>query len=173
MSDDLIPVGKIVRAHGTSGELVIAPDIHDAELFDSVEVCYLEQRHLLEPVRLDSARSVLKGDRLSFFVKFENVRTRNEAELLKGIRVFLPQADVPDTDDEQGVSLFIGYSVLSEAGELEGEVLDVLETPAHPLLQIIDSSGSCLVPFVEAFIIDADHELKTITVRNLDDFREL
>jgi 16S rRNA processing protein RimM len=173
MTDELIPIGKIVRAHGTSGELVIAPDFADTSLFNYSKICYLEQRHLLEPIRLDSVKPVLKGDRLSFFVKFENIRTRNDAERLKGIRVFLPESEVPDEAEDEGPYLFIGYSVLNDSGENEGEVLDIMENPAHPLLQIKDSSGTYLVPFVEAFIMDADHEHQTITIRNLEAFRGL
>jgi 16S rRNA processing protein RimM len=173
MSDELIPVGKIVRAHGTSGELVIAPDIRDTHLFDLSRLCYLEQKHILEPFRLEAARPVLKGDRLSFFVKFENVRTRNDAERMRGIRVYLPKAELPDADDDESLYLFIGYTVLNEKGQSEGEVLDVLENPAHPLLQIKYSDGSCLVPLVDAFIADADHVRKTVTIRSLEAFKEL
>lgn len=68
-----------------------------------------------------------------------------------------PEAD----EDEFLVEDLIGLRVVTVEGQELGEVDEVLETPAHEILQI----GATLIPFVDEFIQEVNFDEEIIRVR--------
>ncbi len=68
-----------------------------------------------------------------------------------------PEAD----EDEFLVEDLIGLRVVTVEGQELGEVDEVLETPAHEILQI----GTTLIPFVDEFIQEVNFDEEVIRVR--------
>ncbi|MCH8496288.1 MAG: ribosome maturation factor RimM [Balneolales bacterium] len=171
-NNTFVSVGHIVRVHGTSGEVVIAPEFDETEIYTEAQLFYLRKRHQYMPVRPESVKPVRKGDRQSFFVKFEHITNRTEADALKNVEVFLPEDQIPQTDSDLAEELQ-GFNVVSEDGTVFGVVIDVLDNPAHPLLQVKDNDGAFFVPFVEAFILEIDPENEQITTIDLSELKAL
>jgi len=172
MESQFVSVGRIVRAHGTAGEVVLAPAFDDVEAYTGLDLLYLRSRHQYVPVRAVAIKPVRKGDRLSFFVKFDHIANRTEAESLRDTEVFVPEDALPDVEIPLADALY-GFSVISDQGELYGNVLDVLDNPAHPLLQIKNAAGVFLVPYVEAFILEVDAGAQRIITTDLSAFTSL
>lgn len=172
MRSDLIHVGVIVRAHGTSGEVVLNPAFDEASVYAAQEIFYLLRGRDAVPARTEKVRLVQKGDQLSFFLKFEHITNRTEAESLQGAEVLLPKDQIPDelTDSDDDL---IGYQVQDAKGAYIGEVLQIIENPAHPLLQVKDDNGVFLIPLVDAYILGIDDEEGIIVADNVSELRAI
>lgn len=172
MSKELTSIGFISRAHGTSGDVVLDPLFESEDIYTSDHVFYLRKNGQETPARIEKSRLVRKGDKLSFFVKFEHITDRTAAEQLKGSSVLLSSEFIPEEIEESDEDL-IGYQVEDENGDVIGEVIDVLENPAHPLLQVKEPSGAFFIPLVEAYILGIDDEERIVVVSDISELKSL
>ncbi len=165
-------IGRILRAHGTTGELVVDPELDLTEVLGPDRLAYLtDPRGGPVPVRVGALRPVSKGDRLSFFLTLTTVTTRTDAEKLKGRYLFLPEDELPEYEDEEAA--LDGYRLIGTDGTEYGTVLDVMENPAHPLLEVAGPNGRFFVPWVDAYVLEIDDDEATITVADLTALMEL
>lgn len=171
MSSELTSIGFISRAHGLAGEVVLEPFFDDAELYDINHLFYFGKEGSTVPARIEAFKLVRKGNQHSFFVKFEHITNRTEAERAKGSSVYVSSDLIPQ-DSESDEDLF-GYRVIDESGNDVGEVLDVVENPAHPLLQIKDQDGVFFIPYVEAYINWVSDEDRVIEVSDTSELKTL
>ncbi|MEL7833086.1 ribosome maturation factor RimM [Fodinibius sp. Rm-B-1B1-1] len=165
-------IGYISRSHGVQGEVLIIPDIYAPSLFDVLDLVRIETtRGDLIPARVESVRVQEKNNRLSFFVKFEHVADRTQAEELKNFSVFADR-DVVESlldSDERPLDL-TSFQVFSD-GKLVGAVDVMLENPAHPILQVTTDEQQLLIPVVEEYIVGIDEEAQQIQCKNLKQLR--
>ena len=170
-NDRFIEIGRFGKAHGLEGEARFLPNNQfKPALFDLVSIFYMKnQRSDMVPVRLMKARTLLKQKQVSFFVQFDVIANRSDAEKAKEKALYVSRSDLEsvsneDNPDEPDIT---GYSVICDGKEW-GKVLDVLDNPAHPILQIHYHSGSLLVPFVDEYVSDIDHKKGAVYCNNLD-----
>ena len=164
-------IATILRAHGTAGEVAVGPEI-DADLYDEGRIMYAPDPVTgWMPLRILSSRRVIKGGRHLFFVIFATITTRNQAEALRGKKLHVPTDQMPDLAEEDPD--LTGYRVEDADGTRIGTVLDLLDSPAHPLLEVKDDRGRFLIPFVEAYILGIDDDEGVVTVADVDALRSL
>lgn len=165
-------IGRLGKAHGLQGEIRFLPNNDFApDLFDRVSIYYMKNhRSDMVPVRLMNFRAESKQKQLLFFVKFDMITTRSDAEGAVDKALFADRSDlesivsnIPDSSEPD----LAGYEVICD-GKRRGEVLDVLENPAHPILEIRVESGMLLVPYVDEYVTGADHEKGVIYCKNLN-----
>src|SRR5699024_7593908 len=83
-------IGHIARSHGVQGDVLIIPDRYAPTLFDSLDLVRIKNaKGDLVPARIESVRVQEKNNRLSFFVKFEHVTDRTQADRLKQLAVYI------------------------------------------------------------------------------------
>lgn len=171
MSSDLTSIGFISRAHGLAGEVVLEPFFDDAELYDTKHLFYLGKEKSAVPARVNVFKLVRKGNQHSFFVKFEHITNRTEAEKAKGLSLYLSSEliTIEDSSDED----LIGYQVVNEDGSEVGEIVDVVDNPAHLLLQVRADNGAFYIPFVDAYITEVDGENRVIEVSDISELKTL
>jgi 16S rRNA processing protein RimM len=134
----LLEVGRIVKAHGIRGEVIVDLVTNHPERVDPGTV-------------LESARGPLKVLRSSlhqgrYIVAFEGVFDRNGAEDLRGE---ILRAEPLEADDELWVHELIGSAVVDTTGRPLGTVESVEANPASDLL-VLDGGG--LIPL--HFLVD-------------------
>lgn len=130
-------VGRIAKAHGLRGDVVVAPITNvehrfatGAELFDRDG-----NRYEVVAARPHQGRPL---------VRFAGIVDRNSAEALRGLELLAdPIGDAPD--GEVWVHDLIGADVTTAEGVELGEVIAVVANPAHDLLEL--ASGR-LIPIV-------------------------
>jgi 16S rRNA processing protein RimM len=145
MSGDLIMVGRVGGAFGVRGELRITS-------FTADPLALVDYRDLL---REDgSVALTLTGGRVSkgdgVVVRAREVETREQAEALRGLRLYIPRDILPDTEDEDEfyVADLVGLSVQTAEGEALGQVKSVHDFGAGDLLEIQPPQGpSWWLPF--------------------------
>ena len=162
-------IGYISRSHGVQGEVLIIPDIYAPTLFDVLDLVRIEtNRGDLVPARVESVRVQEKNNRLSFFVKFEHITDRTQAEELKNFSVFADRVVVESLLDSDTLPLDLTSFSITTDGKSIGKVDAMLENPAHPILQVTtDGQEQLLIPVVDEYIVDIDEEEKKIQCKNL------
>lgn len=172
MSTDWTSIGYISRAHGLKGEVVLEPEFDDDELYSIDRIFYLGKTGRDPvPVRIGEVKLVQKGDQQSFFVKFEHITDRSGAEKIKGYSLYLPSCEVEVneyTDDD-----FVGYDVVHEDGTIEGEVVGVLDNPAHTLLEILGNDGSYFIPLVDQYVSVIDEKNRKLIITDVSELKSL
>ena len=151
-------VGRVVKAHGLSGELVV--DVRT----DDPQMRFSPGNHLrLKPSRgcVDSVARECEvessrphGARM--LVRLVGVADRDGADLLRGNLFVVDSADLPPiTDpDEFYDHQLEGLTVRTVDGAEVGSVAEVLHTAAGELLAVRTAAGAeVLVPFVSAIVL--------------------
>jgi 16S rRNA processing protein RimM len=162
---DLV-VGRVVKAHGITGEVVVEVRTDDPATRFAPGTT-LRARRRDEPERdyvVDSSRE--HGGRL--LVRLDGVADRDAAESLRGTLFVVDTEALPPIDDPDEFydHQLEGLRVLTTGGTLVGTVAEVLHTAAGELLAVRTEGdgGEVLVPFVSAIVISVSLEHQTIEI---------
>lgn len=157
-------LGAFAGAHGVRGEIKVksfAARPEDIARYGALESEDGARKFTLKIVR------ALKGDLL--LTRAGEVKTREDAETLKGVRLYIDRAALPEPDeDEFYLEDLIGLSAVDEAGAALGAVNAVYNFGAGDLIElkdIPDVNGLRLVAFTKENAPAIDLAGKTITIR--------
>jgi 16S rRNA processing protein RimM len=143
-----LEIGRVGRAHGVRGEVMVSLTTNRTERVDPGSVLYAGDRTLVvEAARPHQGR---------FIVRFQGVAGREAAEELRGA-VLTAEPLAGSDDGELWVHEVVGSRVVDRAGRELGRVVAVEANPAHDLL-VLDGGGLVPVVFVVA------HETGVVTV---------
>jgi 16S rRNA processing protein RimM len=152
-----LEVGRVAKAHGLRGEVVVVPITNRAGRFEPGEQLWCDDH----PVVIATARPHQRN----YLVRFDGVDDRNGAERLRGATL-TAEAPGPADDGEMWVHEVIGAAVRDRAGTTLGTVAAVEANPAHDLL-VLDTG--VLIPIV--FVVE--HDAGSIVVDLPDGLLEL
>jgi len=150
---DLICVGAIAGAFGVQGEVRIKSFTADPEAIADYAPLTSEDGSRSFDVQL--TRAIAQG----FAARLSGVRSKEEADALKGLRLFAPRDRLPALpDDEFYHADLIGLAVFDTGGKQLGTVKAVLNHGASDLLevQVPGASATVLVPFTLAVVPTVD-----------------
>ena len=89
--------------------------------------------------------------------RLSGVASREAAEALRGIRLYVPRSRMPDPGDEEYYHAdLIGLEAADTGGALLGKVAAVLNHGAGDILELRGSKGVVLVPFTRAIVPTVD-----------------
>jgi 16S rRNA processing protein RimM len=160
-----LTVGRVVKAHGVTGELVVEVRTDDpegrfapgnllrAKGTDGRERCY----------SVDTARP--HGGRL--LVRLAEVSDRETADALRGSLFLIDSAELPPIDEPDTYydHQLEGLRVRTTDGRAIGTVGEVLHTSAGELLAVRrDDGGELLVPFVAAIVTSVSLDARTVEI---------
>ncbi len=105
--------------------------------------------------------------------KLEGIESIEQAEDLKGLKIFVPEDEVEVDEDEYLWQDLMGCTVVDQHGNKLGEVSALHEYGAQDNLEIkttedMDESGEWLLPFIEDVIVEVDLDARKIQVELLD-----
>jgi 16S rRNA processing protein RimM len=154
-----LTVGRVVKAHGVTGELVVDVRTDDPELrFAPGEVLRARGRDRRErSFAVETARA--HGNRL--LVRLAGVADRDTADGLRGSVFVIDTADLPPIDEPDTYydHELEGLRVRTTAGDDVGVVAEVLHTSGSELLAVNrGDAGELLVPFVSAIVTSVSLE---------------
>ncbi|HKY77115.1 MAG TPA: ribosome maturation factor RimM [Acidimicrobiia bacterium] len=147
-----LEVGRIVKAHGIRGEVVVEAVSNRPERFAAGAVLYAGERALTVGRASPHGGPDPAGrmSRARWIVSFDGVVDRNEAERMRDLVLTGEPIDHDDGGDELWVHELIGSELVDLAGQVLGRVAAVEANPASDLLVL--ESGH-LVPMV--FVVEA------------------
>ncbi|MEO0328017.1 MAG: ribosome maturation factor RimM [Pseudomonadota bacterium] len=158
MTEKHILLAEIGAAHGIKGEVRVKPFGDPA---------MLDQYGKLETT--DGRKFKIKRMRLQknmLVVKFEGTNTREEAENIRGLELYVDRAKLPPTEeDEFYVSDLIGMEAQLENGEVIGTIKDVPNFGADDMLEIRPKTGPTFyLPFTQEAVPKIDFEAGQVLV---------
>jgi 16S rRNA processing protein RimM len=147
-TSDLLNVGRVTKAHGLRGEVVVQLWTDLTERLDPGSV-------------LTTPRGTLTVERARPFqdrwiVQFEGIVDRSQAERMRGTDLSAPAVDVPG---KLWVHELVGARVSDRAGTPLGTVTAVESNPASDLLVL---EGGGLIPL--RFVTESDVAAGTLVV---------
>ncbi len=154
-----LTVGRVVKAHGVTGELVVDIRTDDPELrFAPGSVLRAKGRDRREATyTVETVRQ--HGNRL--LLRLAGVADRDDADAMRGSLFVVDSADLPpiDEDDTYYDHQLEGLLVRTTAGLELGTVTEVLHTGAGELLAVKrEQAPELLVPFVSAIVTSVSLE---------------
>lgn len=158
MSDQKILLAQIGAAHGIKGEVRVKP-FGDADMLDQYGKLETADGQKFRIKRMRPQKNLL-------VVKFEGINSRNEAEALNGIELYIDRAKLPEPEeDEFYVSDLVGLTVVNASGQEIGVIKDVPNFGAGDMLEIRPTSGTdYYLPFSEEVVPEINFSSSTVTV---------
>jgi 16S rRNA processing protein RimM len=161
---DLV-VGRVVRAHGVTGEVVVEVRTDDPDTRFAPGTTLRakpsrggpERDYVVDSVREHSGR---------LLVRLDGVADRTGADSIRGTLFVVDSADLPPIEepDEFYDHQLEGLQVVTTAGTPVGSVAEVLHTAAGELLSVRSEAGEVLVPFVSAIVTSVSLADQTIEI---------
>lgn len=161
-----ITIGHTKKTHGIAGELKV----------------YIEERYLEDFLKNERVFLDIKGTKVPYFIRnvrggneyiiqFEDVDTREVAQLLQSREILLRQADmIPDGERELAVeeeetlryAYLAGYQIKDQRLGDVGLIEEVIEMPQQEMALLHHKGREVLVPLNEHFIRSVNDESKTV-----------
>ncbi|MFC2075026.1 ribosome maturation factor RimM [Bdellovibrionota bacterium] len=159
MATPFVPLGRIVRAHGLRGEVLVKPYSNPSPTLETLEVIYFPGPKPLEQ-KVISRRQTPHG----YLLQFADVNTRDAAERLRGQEVVCRQEDLPELDESEVYSYqLIGLSVCTSDREL-GTITEVVSTGGQDLMVVQGNGREYLIPAVPEILVDIDLADGVVTI---------
>ncbi len=158
MANDRVCVGAIAGAFGVRGDVRLKSFCAEPEAIAAYAPLFTEDGTRRFTVVLGNPVPNGMAARLS------GISTREEAEALKGVRLYADRAKLPALDDDEYYHAdLIGLTVLDTGGTVVGRVTAVLNHGAGDLLEIQRPGKAAeLLPFTRAIVPTVDLALGRI-----------
>jgi 16S rRNA processing protein RimM len=195
--EDAIEVGRILGAWGIKGGIKVLPFAADPQALISAKRWFLKPAESAKPSaaaapangqkpaatsRKTPAQIAALAAPMPLALHVQGVRDqgdaivctareiadRDAAEALKGVRVFVPRAAFPKTDDGEFYWIdLIGLSVVNREQAVLGDVVGLIDTGPHCVLRVQPADAAAeerLIPFVDAYVDSVDMPGRRILV---------
>lgn len=168
MTENKILLAQIGSPHGIKGEVRVKP-FGEPEMLDQYGKLETKDGQKFKIKRMRPQKNML-------VVKFEGVNTRNEAEALNRVELYIDRAKLPELEEEDEFYIedLIGMNVMNEAGEPIGNILAVPNFGAGDMLEIkpANSSSTYFLPFTKEVVPEIDFEKGSVKVAPPDEVSE-
>jgi 16S rRNA processing protein RimM len=168
---DLLLVGRVARAHGNKGEVIVNLETDFAEdRFRPGNVLLVEHKgqaveRRIAAVRFQQGRPI---------VALDGIVTMNDAEALAGAELKMPaSALAPLPGNTYYRHDLVGCEVIDTAGRAIGRVTGVEGPLEQSRLVVAGDRGELLIPMVDGICVKVDPAAKVIVVNPPDGLLEL
>lgn len=159
---ELILVGRVARAHGNKGQVIVNPetDFPD-ERFAVGQLLTVEQaggtvERRIASVRFQQGRPI---------IALVGIETMNDAEALAGAELKVPADALPPLPEQTYYRHdLVGCEVRTRDGQVVGKVTGVEGPLERSRLVIARQGGEVMVPMVESICISVDPVAKRIVI---------
>lgn len=166
---DLIECGRIGRVVGLRGEVLVAFN-SGASPVEKGGTLYIEDAASQELSPLEIAALRMQGR--SCIVHFEGISTRNQAESIKGRRVFVARGHLPDLPKGHYYGFeIVGLEVFTVGGKKIGTVRGIMSAGHHDVYEVVGEgphAKEILVPAVDNVVKEIDIKNKRIIIDPLE-----
>ncbi|MEM8608971.1 MAG: ribosome maturation factor RimM [Myxococcota bacterium] len=162
-----VELGVIARPHGVTGELRIHVYNPESSLLEQLqEVFVLSEDD--EPPSLVEVLGTRRAPK-SLLMRLRDVETREDADALRGFRLAVPRAALPDLEEgEYYHADLIGLAAYTGDTRV-GEVVEVLDYPSVDCLRLRTDAGFLEVPMLPPWFDRVDIEAGKVHLKTLED----
>ena len=169
--ENLLRVGVITSTHGVRGEVKVFPTTDDMNRFKKLKHVILDTGKEKKTLNIESVK-FFKNMVILKFKGFDNI---NDVEMWrqKDLLITRDQA-VKLNPDENFIVDLIGLTVITDEGEILGEMKDVLQTGANDVYIVKTAAGKeVLLPAIKDCILNVDLEKGEMLVHILPGLLDL
>jgi 16S rRNA processing protein RimM len=171
-SPEFIIVGRIRKAHGVRGEVVVESitDAPDAIFASGLRVFAGNVAGDVTPARQEMHISSVRTFNEGLLVRFDEIADRTAADLWRGRYLLVPAGEVPaPADDEVFLHDLLGMSVVLIGGQPVGTVEEFYELPQGLAIDVRRAAPrekeTVMLLYDDNTIVSVDKESRTIVVR--------
>ncbi len=166
----LYAVGRIVKAFGIKGEVVVQPMTESLERFKRLKRAYVGGG--LGDVTTYGIESIRIGQR-GVRIKFREAHDRTSVESLVGALLFVDQQHlITPKKGAHFIHDMLGLHVVDEHNRAVGVVKDVLRYPAQDVYVIEHDGREWMMPAVREFVRSIDVAARTMRVHLIEGMME-
>jgi 16S rRNA processing protein RimM len=161
-SPDLLLVGRVARAHGNKGQVIVNPETDfPEERFAAGHVLVVEQQgrtveRRIASVRFHQGRPVLG---------LEGVATMDDADALAGAELKVPAAELAPLPEQTYYRHdLVGCEVRTTGGAVVGNVAGVEGPLERSLLVVASPRGEVMIPMIDGIVARVDVAKRQIVV---------
>ena len=160
-TDKYVLIGKVAKAHGIKGELKLISFSGELETFSKHRILTLiSKSDVVSPVYNVLQSRIGKKEIL---VRLEGISDRNQAEELAGCGVLVLKQDLPElTADEFYLHELEGITVITENGNVIGQVDSFFDNGIQDILVVKNKSDEFLIPLIPGMIVKQTLDKLTI-----------
>jgi 16S rRNA processing protein RimM len=158
---EYVLIGKLQRAHGVTGEIVLGVMTDFPERITAGKLIYLGGDHT--PHKISGVRPF--HDHL--LITLNEIHNREEVAEFTNLDVFARVQDLPNLEDGRYYHhQLIGLNAMREDSTSLGSVQDIIVTGANDVYVVVDAAGNeTLLPAINSVVLKIDLETKSIVVR--------
>lgn len=154
--EDFVHYGKFLKPHGTRGEIGLQGD--SFTLGDDCDFVACDIDGILVPFFFEYCRTKNND---AMILKIERMNSAEEVRYLTNRDVYIPREWVEDSENLTW-SYFKGFSAVDEKLGTIGEIADIDESTINTLFVVEKDGDEILIPVQEEFIVDINHQERTI-----------
>lgn len=161
----MIAVGKILKPHGTRGDLKAECFMDSPDCFKKIKRVYIDNSSL----PFDVKKIIPLKDCL--LLTLVGINDMDSAEKYRGMILYCNEEDMPEPDQGRYyVSDIIGCSVVAD-GKTFGKVIDILQYGSADVIVLSDKGKQHMFPWVKALQakINLDAKLFEVDAQKLNE----
>ena len=165
-----VALGKILRAWGVKGELIIFPLTDDLKSFNQVQEVFISDSEGKEVIHKIERSRIFRG---KILLQLEGIESREKADTLKGKYIEINKEDVPLLSEGRYYLYdLVGCKVENQEGKSLGEIKEVLLFPANDILVVRKGSKEYYIPFIKNVVKKIDLQAKLVSIELLSGLLE-
>ena len=166
---EYLEAGKIVNTHGLRGEVKVVPWTDSPETFEDIKSVYIKKK--TGDMRLNIKS--LKYQKNNIILKFDEISTIEEAELLKNKTIYIDRNELGALPEGvYYIADIIGLKAVDESGSEIGEVVDIFNTGSNDIYEIKrEGKKNLLLPDIDDVItVELENERVVVKIpKGLED----
>lgn len=156
-----VTVGRVLKPHGTYGWVRVEKLTANPLRFREGQSFILEGNEKGERLVLEEVRE--EADKMT--ARFRGIGSREEAAGLAGKLLLVTPQELGDSPRGSfWEHQLIGLAAITEAGDVLGEVVEIMETGANDVL-VVEGEREYLIPAVEEVVVRVDLEEGRMVIR--------
>jgi len=144
-------IGEILRPHGVQGEVKVYPITTDVRRFAKLKQVFLQKGS--DDRSLEIQRARIQDDFV--YLHFAGVNNMDEAEKLRGFKLYIDRAEVPPLEEGWYYFELEGMQVY-EGDVCLGKLTHILETGANDVYVVQGAKGEICIPALKSVVKNVD-----------------
>lgn len=163
--DECFELGYLMKPHGLRGAIVANFDVDDPSAYFKLKTVYLALASAPTKLVAYEVEKVQPQAGKRALLKLRGHDRIEEAEPLRGSKMYLPLADLPALEDDQFYFHdVIGFTVMDETLGQLGTVENFYELPQQDVLAMRYQGQEVLIPVVDELVSHADMAARQLFV---------
>ena len=171
IKEDYLLIGYIIKPHGKAGQVVIRLNGDFGDELEPGEPLFLEIDETMVPFFIEEVEAF--ADKA--FVKLEFLESVEEIRQFNGSKVYFKTTEKLQSLFITGTnsSEYVGYKVTDDTSSLSGTITGIINTPANPLFELINSAKKFYIPIQADLIVSIDKKSKCIRMKLPEGFADI